>query len=620
MSSIQYGVTCVVFCAAFSVAVLPAVALNDVRVSVRGIGNDERKETLEKRIRENSLSVQALEDDTTNSQDILGAALADYRNVLGIFYSNGYYGPSISILIDGQEAAEIDPFALPENIRQIVIIAEPGSRFRFGQTDISPRAPDATNEPLVEGFARGEFARSDLIGQAANAAVDEWRDEGHAKADVAAEAITANHDTRKLDVDIDLAPGPQLRFGTVSFAGETDISERRLNELLGWPTGEVYSPDLLEETVRRLRRAGVFSTVSVREADVPNADGTLDFGITLVEQKPRRIGIAAEYSTLDGLGLNAYWLHRNLFGGAERLRIDADVGGVGQEGIGVDQTDGIDYSIGYRLTRPGTFGADNDVFTYGRYSHEDEPDYVEDIGEIGVGISRYFTETLYGEVGGGLRFSHVEDTFGTRDFFHVVLPSRLEWDRRNDPGDPSKGFYMDARLQPYIGYNGSETGAVGQFDGRTYLGLADFGPKDRVILAGRVQLGSVVGTSIEDTPPDFLFFSGGGDTVRGYPYQSLGVPQGDGEQSGGRSFVGFSGEFRTWFTESIGAVAFIDAGYIGADSFYDPNDGSWQSGVGIGFRYATPIGPVRVDVATPFTGDRERFSSAELYIGIGQSF
>jgi translocation and assembly module TamA len=91
----------------------------------------------------------------------------------------------------------------------------------------------------------------------------------------------------------------------------------------------------------------------------------------------------------------------------------------------------------------------------------------------------------------------------------------------------------------------------------------------------------------------------------------------DGQRSGGASFVGFSGEARVGLTESLQSVAFVDYGYIGVDSFPDDTGGD-QVGAGLGVRYVTPIGPIRLDVAVPVSGESN--SDFQVYVGIGQAF
>ena len=137
-------------------------------------------------------------------------------------------------------------------------------------------------------------------------------------------------------------------------------------------------------------------------------------------------------------------------------------------------------------------------------------------------------------------------------------------------------------------------------------------------LAARAQAGSVAGAAISDIPPGMLFFSGGAGTVRGQSYQSLAVDLGGGQRVGGRSFLGFSGEVRADVGGKFQAVAFADTGFIGEDAWGIEN-GDWHSGAGLGARYATGVGPIRVDVAHPPLGS-DAGQDFEIYIGIGQAF
>lgn len=590
-------------------------ALETVTVNVIGIDDDNRA-AVTGAIERAALSYRALDDPFDTDGDLFGATVTDYARVLGALYGEGFFSPEISILIDGREAADIDPFSPPARIDTITINVAPGPRFAFGTLDVAPRPVARQGTRLVRGFEPGRQARSGLIEQAARTALGEWRDDGHAKAAVAGQRIVADHRDARLDVAIALAPGPKLRFGTLTLDGDTGVSDRRVRQIMGFPEGEVFSPEALRAAVNRVRRSGVFRTVSLREADTPNPDGTLDFAMTLIEERPRRIGADVEYSTVEGLSVGAFWLHRNLFGGAERLRIDGRVQNLAGQEAGLVDRGGEDYEVNLRLTRPGSLGPDNDLFVFAGLESIDDPDYKEDSFRFGIGLTRYVTPRLTAEVSGGLRFSDVSDAFGSRTFRHAVLPATLQWDRRDTPGDAAQGFYIGASATPYIGIDGSQSGAQAELDLRGYVG---FGPNNTTVLAGRIQLGSVIGSDLDATPPEYLFFSGGGNTVRGQKYQSLGIDQPNGDTSGGRSFVGISGEVRQLIRGSIGAVLFADAGYVGADSVID-GDAGFQAGAGAGVRFGTPIGPIRVDLATPVSDFGDPFSRVELYIGVGQAF
>ena len=123
-----------------------------------------------------------------------------------------------------------------------------------------------------------------------------------------------------------------------------------------------------------------------------------------------------------------------------------------------------------------------------------------------------------------------------------------------------------------------------------------------------------MGSTIQSTPSDYLFLSGGSGTVRGQNFQALGT-NATGQFSGGRSFFAASFEARYSVTDAIGLVGFYDLGFIGADS--EPlRNGVWHAGYGIGARYQTAIGALRLDVGLPETGN----TGPKIYVGIGQAF
>ena len=138
---------------------------------------------------------------------------------------------------------------------------------------------------------------------------------------------------------------------------------------------------------------------------------------------------------------------------------------------------------------------------------------------------------------------------------------------------------------------------------------------------GRLQGGAIFGSTLLETPRDDLFFSGGGGTVRGHPYRSLGISVtrgfGPSFQIGGTYLLAGSAEVRARVTDRIGVVGFVDAGRVGVDGFFD-DIGDWQAGAGLGLRYETGFGPIRLDVAAPIHGDTG--DGVQIYIGLGQSF
>jgi translocation and assembly module TamA len=510
----------------------------------------------------------------------------------------------VSVLVDGREAATLSPFGSDTAPRQIVLAVQPGPAFTFSTARVAPVPPGTE---LPEGFAPGKPAYSALIGDAARTGAESWRAAGHAKVDVAGQSITANHATSQLGADIRLAPGPRLSFGELVLTQESAVRPSRIRAIAGLPTGQVYSPDEIEAAAQRLRRTGAFQSVSLSDAERIGPGDTLDIEATLVDSKPRRFGFGAELSSLEGVTLSSFWLHRNLFGGAERLRIEGEVSGIGGD------SGGEDYIFSARFDRPATFTPDTSLFLGFRAQHLDEPDFREESLRVEGGLSHIFSDTLTGEAGIAYQYSETRDGLGQRTLEHLFLPVSLTYDTRDADLDAKRGLYADLDVTPFAGLDNGSAGARVYSDLRSYT---SFGENDRFTFAARGQLGVVSGATALQIPSEMLFFSGGAGTVRGQSYQSLGVPVSPTQQVGGRSFAALSAELRAAVADKWQVVGFADGGFVAASD--DFSGGRDHYGAGLGVRYDTGIGPIRFDVATPIGSDAG--DGVEIYIGIGQAF
>ncbi len=572
-------------------------------VKFNGIADDSLKDALRggSLLHEQTL----LEDNKPSAGEILAAAQADYKRLLAVLYDNGYFGSSISISLDGREAATIPPVQPPSSVSKVLVSIEVGPKFKFGRAQI---APIAEGTEIPEGFSEGATARLGVLQNTAAAGVNGWRNQGHAKAALSGQELTADHARHKVNADLTITPGPKLRFGPLVVQGDSDVRRPRIIEIAGLPEGEVYSPNEIRLATQRLRRTGAFAAVALSEGELIAPDLRLPVNAQVTDAAKRRLGFGAELSTLEGLTISGYWLHRNFLGGAESLKFEAEVSGIG------GSTGGTDYSLGARFERPATFNEDTNFYAFAQLEQLDEVSYFSRQIELEAGIERIASPERTYTLGLGLIHAETEDVFGEDKYTLLTLPLSAEFDYRDDPLNAKDGFYIKAEATPFLALSGSANGLRSYVDLRGYK---TFNAGKPVTLALRGQLGSVYGPTLAQAPSDYLFYSGGGGTVRGQEYQSLGVAVGD-EIIGGRSFLGVSAEVRVGVTDSIGVVGFADAGYIGEEQFYD-GTGEWHSGAGIGLRYNTAIGPIRFDVAVPTSG-ADTDENFQVYIGIGQSF
>ncbi|RGP38679.1 autotransporter assembly complex protein TamA [Pseudotabrizicola alkalilacus] len=562
----------------------------------------------------NASALLALSNEEDQPDQVLAAARAEYGRLVGALYAQGHYSPVVSVLLDGREASAIAPLDAPQRVARIEVRVDPGPQFRFGQTAITPLAPETE---LPDGFAPGEPAQSGLVRQAVTAGVDGWRAQGNAKARVTGQDVVADHPDRTLSARVTLDPGPRLRFGPVDVTGHQRTRENRVRKIAGLPQGETFDPAEIDRAENRLRRTGTFSSVTITEDEGITRPDLLGTTITVVEEKPRRLSFGAEISSLEGLDLSAAWMHRNLLGGAERLRIEAEVANIGAK------DNGMDYSLELTIDRPATLTPDTTARFSTEIGHLDEPDFRANLFGIGIGFTHVFSDSLTGRVDlaysiiDGTEFS-TNRTFG-RDFQFrsLALPVALTWDRRDNKADAKRGYFIEAEVKPFLGFGTTGSGLRATADLRGYRG---FGADDRFVVAARAQAGIITGADLLETPRDDLFYSGGGGTVRGQPFQSLGVNLLRGPvdyKIGGNHFLAASLELRAKVSRNIGVVGFVDAGRVDVGSFFDAA-GDWHAGAGLGLRYDTGFGPIRVDLAAPVGGNTGK--GVQLYVGLGQSF
>ncbi len=548
---------------------------------------------------------------------LLAKARSDYKRLLDSLYGEGRYGGSISIQADGKEVAGLAPDAELSEPVKICVSVDPGPPFAFGDTQIVNQAPppidrhDKVPLPRDEGFAPGQLARSGVILKSDRLATEAWRQQGYAKAEIANQRVVAAHQTKTINATITVKPGRKAYYGPVTVKGTDRMDPRFVAWMAGLQQGQEFDPDDVERANKRFARLGVFRSARIEEADAIGDGGLLPMNVIVQERKLHRFGVGADYSTLDGAGFQTFWLHRNLFGHAESLRLEAKVAGFGNTTDPADFT----YRAGATFIRPGVFTPDTDFVASLIGDREVLDIYTRTSITASVGFNRIFTDELSGKLfltGGPSRF---DDDFGTRDFADAGVLGGLTYDGRDNKTDATSGYYLDGEIHPFYEFNYGNPAVRMTAEGRTYYG---FGADNRVVLAGRLKIGSIIGPSIAETAPDKLFFAGGGGSVRGYAYRNIGVTQPSGIVTGGRSLVEASAELRTRITDTIGLVGFVDAGYVGADSVPDFSE-QIRVGAGVGVRYLTGLGPLRADIAVPLD-PRPGDPNVAFYIGLGQAF
>ncbi|MXN52945.1 BamA/TamA family outer membrane protein [Shinella sp. AETb1-6] len=534
----------------------------------------------------------------------------DRDRILAALYENARYGGVVNVTVNGQDLDSLPPnpefndrAAIPVTIR-----VDPGPVFTFGDVAFSGDA-DRFN-PADYGLVAGARADSTVILKAGEKVVVDLKAEGRPLAKLVERNATADHKTRTVDVVIAAEGGPVAPVGEVGVTGTKTVDAGFVQRYSRINAGQPYSPEALNKAAERLRTLGVFSSVTIREASQLAPDGSLPMTIEVSEGKHRYFGVGAQYSNTDGFGLQGYWGHRNLFGQAESLRIEGSVNRIGESDIG-----DLDYSTAILFSKPGAFGPATTFNASLKAAIVDPDAYKAFTTTAAAGVSVELSDRDTVSAGGEVAWSNIEDVFGKNKYLTVSLPIEYVRDTRNDKLNPTEGYRFLINAKPsYETYNKT---FFSSFEG-AITGYQALGAEERFVLAGKLSAGTIIGgDELADIPATRRFFLGGGGTVRGYGYQEISPRNADNKLLGGRSYVAGSAEVRIGVTETIGVVPFIDVGTVSTDEVPDFKD--IRAGAGIGLRYATPFGPLRLDVAVPLK-KYEGGTSFGVYAGIGQSF
>jgi translocation and assembly module TamA len=398
-------------------------------------------------------------------------------------------------------------------------------------------------------------------------------------------------------------------YGETTVEGTERMDPEFTRYMAGLKRGERYSPKDIDDARERLLGMEVFNSVTLREAGELDGEGNIPVDINVTERKTRYLGIGGTVSNTEGLGIEGYWGHRNLFGRAEKLRIEGSVSGIGSNDISK-----LNYNAGVMFEKPGVVGPASKFFASLKtvYEHPDAYDRFSVKGSAGLSYQLDKTRTVSAEL--SLDYSEITDAYGRNDYLIASVPLQYVHDKRNDRLNPTSGYRLLAFVEPSYDALNSKAFVKVRGEGSAYYAPMD---SNRFVLAGRVAGGSILGAGLSHVPADRRFYAGGGGSVRGYSYQGIGPKDPNDKPTGGLSWFETSAELRIAVTDTIGIVPFVDAGTVSNKQF--PEFSDLKVGAGVGLRYLTPFGPLRVDAAVPLNREKgdPRFG---IYAGIGQSF
>ncbi|MDO7897026.1 autotransporter assembly complex protein TamA [Pseudomonas citrulli] len=467
----------------------------------------------------------------------------DPRLVLSIDPGEPVHLRNVTLRIDGP-AASLKGFRLPDNPG-----LKPGAVLNHGRYEDAKRL--IQNQASRYGFFSGRFTRQQL-------SVDP-------QAGVA-------------DIELVYDSGPRYALGPVSFEGDTPFDEDLLRRMVPFKAGTPYDSELIAELNQALQSSGYFEGVRVDAAPTAATDNVIPVAVRLDTRRPRTMGLGLGFSTDVGPRAKANWTRHWVNPQGHSYGWEAEVSAPRQNvGLWYDVpldpplTDKLRYAGGYQYEELAGTDTLSKLLTLGPEWHSKLPS----------GWQRVVS----------LKWQREEYRLGDDSGLSTLLMPGVSYSylRSDNRIDPHNGYRLQFETKVAKEGLGSDNNLV--YGTAMVKGLTTVFDKHRLL--ARAQVGGSATNGYKSVPPSLRFFAGGDQSVRGYDYQSLSPENAEGDRIGGRYMVAGSLEYQYSVAQKWRVATFVDQG----NSFNNLELPSLKTGVGIGVRWVSPVGPIRLDLA-----------------------
>jgi translocation and assembly module TamA len=606
-------------------------------LTVEVAGDDS---ALKSGIRDASSLYSLRKDAPGDGEALARRAESDFGPIIDALWGAGYYNANVTISIDGATlpiaSSDIAAFArAAEAYRNrapapVIIKVDPGPLFKLRSVRVvnalGVEFSEAELPQRTVGLKPGDPAVASEIRAAETRIINYFRKEGRPLAKIQSIAPVVDHAQNVMDVTVTAAPGPIAPFGEATINGPQTFDPAIVRSFLYIYPGDPYSPAAVADARNSIREIPAVGGVRITEGTALDPYGRLPYRIDVEDRLPYAIGASVKYSTTNGPEGQVYWEDRNVFGGAERLRLQASVfyappWFIASQSLRNFSPDDIGGRISASFLKPALWGTTNDLLIDAlaekiSTSGAGFVGYQAEDTDVTASLRHRFNQNFWVQAGLEAQKGDATDALGTVNYTLVGVPVSANFDTTDSKLDPTRGVRVNVSAVGFGTFLGSSLDLLQAKAGASAYYSID--ADSRYVLAGRVAAGAMGGPQLDEIPANWRFYAGGGGSVRGYAYNELGPTVFWGAVVGGKSLFDASAELRVKVTDTIGVVPFFDIGNAFASNF--PNfDQHLFTAAGLGLRYYTSVGPIRLDVAFPL----ERHAGTgpvAVYVSIGQSF
>ncbi|WP_010297564.1 autotransporter assembly complex protein TamA [Candidatus Odyssella thessalonicensis] len=535
----------------------------------------------------------------TSTNALRYRAEADLKLLRKALKNRGYFNGKVDYILDYSQEE-----------KHIKFIVTPGELYHIEGVDIEMTGAD--DIPIMPAKARkvinitnGEQVRLDKVINSVILLNRYFVTHGYPDAKVEEPLGRINDAKRTVLLIYKIDLNGKKRYGKLTIAGNQSVSTCYIKNRLPIKEGEFYDQQELDNARRSLLDSEIFSTVIItHESQGDRANLKVD----VKEAPPRRVAAGLRYGTQEGIGGKLLWQHKNVFGNGEDFYIRGE-GGQRQ----------MKASIGLRI--PDVIWRDFTLSTTASLTKANTKAYDGYVYNYYVGLEHKVDAYSTYSVGAEAELSDLKKFRRVKRYFGG-LPMSYIYDASNDRINPYKGWRLRLDFAPYLGDFVQNRPMF-----RLHLMSSQYWrlvKKDKFVIATWERIGQIEGIPFTDIPLNRLWYGGGSGSVRGYAFQKLSKPDPNGSPMGGKSIIEFGIEPRWRVTETIGLSLFWEAGAVSEKRIAGLKSQEYRSGYGIGAKYYTDIGPLRIDLAFPSKrrkiNGKSYDSAVQFYISLGQAF
>lgn len=490
---------------------------------------------------------------------------------------------------------------------RVIVDIQPGPQYQIEQYKIEFKTSDPKDTPTLRlnelGIDIGDVADTKRILDSELCALHILSERGFPLATISDREIIADGRTKRVRVIVTIETGPISYFGTTQLEGNCSVRDELIEQQVKWCPGELYNSCLVEETQAYLMDTGLFSSVYITHPKSLDAQGYLPMKIEVAETKHKSVSLGASYQTTYGPGATFGWENRNVGGLGRRITLQADIAQRVHSGIAT-------YQI------PNFLKVGQNYIIQAQASYESIKPYRMQSYTFLNRFDRMIGPYFYFSIGPKIEYLMVSSSVDNGNFLLIEGPIYLRWTNVEDFLNPSRGLRFDYRGVPAVNIKDiSEFYYSQTFTLSGYLPLFDA----RLILAQKLTLGTIISNGIGAIPVPKRFFGGSEENLRGYKYFTVSPLDKDNKPIGGRSALFYSVEPRIRLSQSFGLVPFFDMGNVYLEQF-PTFKGKWRKSTGLGLRYYSFVGPLRLDVAFPLNRREGIDPHWWVFVSLGQAF